>query len=72
LTGVNSVATAETAVPFLGTSDFVTTPSASRSAADTTTGVMTITASVSYNFSLMLPVWQTTITQVAQDTKLGY
>ena len=71
-TGVHSVATAETAVPFLGSSGFATTPSASRSAMDATTGVMGITASASYNFSLMLPVWRGTITQVAQDTQLGY
>jgi hypothetical protein len=71
-TGAHSVATAQTAVPFLGTSGFSATPSASRSAINATTGVMGITASASYNFSLMLPVWRGTITQVAQDTQLGY
>ena len=71
-TGTHSVAIAETAVPFLGTSGFAATPSASRSPINATTGVMAITASASYNFSLMLPVWQGTITQVAQDTQLGY
>jgi hypothetical protein len=71
-TGANSVATAETAVPFLGSSGFATTPSASRSVINATTGVMSITASASYNFSLMLPVWRGTVTQVAQGTQLGY
>ena len=75
-TGVNSVATAEASVPFLGTAvgtnGFVTAPSASRAAMNTTTGVMPITASVSYYFSFMLPVWRGIITQVAQDTQLGY
>ena len=71
-TGQNSVATAENSVPFLLTSGFTATPSASRSAINATTGVMGITASVSYNFSFMLPVWQGTITQVAQSTNLGY
>jgi len=71
-TGTHSVVTAETAVPFLGTSGFAATPSASRSPINAATGVMGITASASYNFSLMLPVWRGTITQVAQDTQLGY
>jgi hypothetical protein len=71
-TGPNSVATAEATVPFLGTSGFASTPSASRSAINATTGVMGITASASYNFSFMLPVWRGTITQVAQNTQLGY
>jgi hypothetical protein len=71
-TGPNSVATAEATVPFLGTSGFALTPSASRSAIDATTGVMGITASASYNFSFMLPVWRGTITQVSQNTQLGY
>jgi hypothetical protein len=71
-TGTHSVATAEASVPFLGAGDFATTPSASRSAMDATTGVMGITASASYNFSFMLPVWRGTITQVGQSTRLGY
>jgi hypothetical protein len=71
-TGTNSVATAEASVPFLLSSGFASTPSASRSAMDATTGVMGITASASYSFSFMLPVWRGTITQVAQNTQLGY
>jgi hypothetical protein len=70
--GTHSVATAEAAVPLLRTSVFVTTPSASRSKMDPNSGVMAITASASYPFSFMLPVWQGTITQVAQNTQLGY
>jgi hypothetical protein len=69
--GTNSVATAEASVPFLLTDGFATAPSASRSAMDTN-GVMAITASASYNFSFMLPVWRGTITEVGQDTQLGY
>src|SRR4051812_29241659 len=65
--GSHSVATAEASVPFLLTSGFAATPSASRSAMNATTGVMGITASASYNFRFMLPVWRGTITQVAQD-----
>ena len=75
-TGTHSVATAEASVPFLGTAvgtnGFVTAPSASRAAMNTTTGVMPITASVSYYFNFMLPVWRGIITQVGQDTQLGY
>jgi hypothetical protein len=71
-TGANSVDTAQAAVPFLKTSGFPVTPSASRAPIDATTGVMKVSASASYNFSLMLPVWRGTITQVAQSTKLGY
>jgi hypothetical protein len=71
-TGTNSVATAEASVPFLLTGGFAAAPSASRSAMDATTGVMGITASASYSFSFMLPVWRGTITQVAQNTQLGY
>jgi len=71
-TGPNSVATAQDTVPFLGTSGFAATPSASRSAVNATTGVMGITASASYNFSFLLPVWRGTITQVAQNTQLSY
>ncbi|MGY8685644.1 TadE family protein [Bradyrhizobium sp. UFLA05-153] len=71
-TGPNSVATAQATVPFLATSGFATTPAASRSTADATTGVMAVTASASYNFGFMLPVWQGTITQVAQNTQLSY
>lgn len=71
-TGTHSVATAEATVPFLGTSGFAATPSASRSPINSTTGVMGITASASYNFSFMLPVWRGMITQVAQSTQLGY
>ena len=71
-TGVNSVATAENTVPFLLTSGFAATPSASRSAVNAATGVRAITASASYNFSFLLPVWQGTITQVGQDTQLSY
>jgi hypothetical protein len=71
-TGASSVATAEAAVPFLGTSGFAAPPSASRSAIDGSTGIMGVTASASYNFSFMLPVWRGTITQVAQNTQLGY
>ena len=62
----------EYSVPFLLTSGFTATPSASRSAINATTGVMGITASVSYNFSFMLPVWKGTINQVAQTANLGY
>jgi len=71
-TGTHSVATAEATVPFLLAGGFAATPSASRSAMDTTTGVMAITASASYNFAFMLPVWRGIITEVAQDTRLGY
>jgi hypothetical protein len=71
-TGTNSVATAEASVPFLLTSGFASTPSASRAAMNASTGVMAITASASYSFSFMLPVWRGTITQVAQNTQLGY
>jgi hypothetical protein len=71
-TGANSVATAEATVPFLGTSGFASTPSASRSAVDASSGSMGITASASYKFSFMLPVWQGTITQVSQNIQLGY
>ncbi|NLS70640.1 hypothetical protein E3H11_17260 [Bradyrhizobium brasilense] len=71
-TGTNSVATAEAVVPFLGSSGFVSPPSASRTAMDTTTGVMNITASASYSFSFMLRMWPTTISQIAQNTQVGY
>jgi hypothetical protein len=71
-TGTNSVATAAAAVPFLATGGFASTPSASRSAIDASTGGMAITASASYNFSFMLPVWRGSITQVAQNTQLGF
>ena len=71
-TGAHSVTTAEATVPFLETSGFAATPSASRSAINATTGFMGITASASYNFSFMLPVWRGTITQVSQSTQLGY
>ncbi|WP_456802264.1 TadE family protein [Bradyrhizobium sp. USDA 4474] len=71
-TGTNSVATAQGAVPFLAASGFATTPAASRSTADATTGVMAVTASASYNFGFILPVWQGTITRVAQNTQLSY
>src|ERR1044072_8799943 len=43
-TGTASVATAKDTVPFLGAGDYAITPSASRSAQSTTTGVMAITA----------------------------
>jgi hypothetical protein len=72
LTGTNSVATAEASVPFLLSGGFATPPSASRAAMDPTTGVMAISASASYSFSFMLPVWRGTITKVAQNTQLGY
>jgi hypothetical protein len=71
-TGAHSVVTAEATVPFLGTSGFASTPSASRSAISATTGFLGITASASYNFSFMLPVWRGTVTQVSQSTQLGY
>ncbi|WP_271572772.1 TadE/TadG family type IV pilus assembly protein [Bradyrhizobium sp. CCBAU 11386] len=71
-TGTHSIATAEATVPFLFTSGFAATPSASRSPINTTTGAMGITASASYNFSFMLPVWRGMITQVSQSTQLGY
>jgi hypothetical protein len=71
-TGAHSVATAQASVPFLLSGGFAATPTASRSPMNATTGVMGITASASYNFSFMLPVWRGIITQVAQDTQLGY
>lgn len=71
-TGKNSVATAEAVVPFLKAAGFVTSPSASRTAMSASTGAMNITASASYKFSLMLPVWKGAISHVAQNTQLGY
>jgi hypothetical protein len=60
-------------VPFLATSGFASTPSASRTAINNNTGFMGITASAGYNFSFVLPVWRgTTITEVSQNTQLGY
>ncbi|QOZ52212.1 hypothetical protein [Bradyrhizobium sp. CCBAU 53338] len=71
-TGANSVATAESVVPFLSTSGFAATPSASRSAMNTSTGAMSITASANYNFSFMLPIWRGTVSHVAQNTLAAY
>lgn len=68
--GRNSVATAKDVVPFL--SGFATAPSASRSAINTSTGVMAIATSVSYNFSMTLPLWPATINHVNQSTQASY
>jgi hypothetical protein len=73
-TGAHSVATAEAKVPFLATSGFATpAPSASRTAMDTSSGVMGITARASYNFNFSLRgLWPITINQVSQRTNLPY
>jgi Flp pilus assembly protein TadG len=69
--GTQSVQSAEAKVPFLIAGGFAAGPTASRSAANTSTGVMTITASTSYNFSFIMPVWRS-VTQVSQTTQLSY
>jgi Flp pilus assembly protein TadG len=71
-TGTQSVASAEAKVPFLAPASFASTPSAARSAADQNTGQMTITASVSYNFSFLLPFWSSLSGPLSETTQLTY
>ena len=66
-----TVASTEANVPFLGAGDYASTPSVSRSVRDSTTGVMTITATVIYNFDFLLGGWKP-ITQIPYTTQISY
>lgn len=72
-TGTQSVQAAETKVPFLVADSFASTPSASRGAMNANTGVMTITASASYSFSFIAPMWANlNISPITESTTLNY
>jgi hypothetical protein len=75
--GSSSIANAESMVPFLASTAFVSTPTASRSIVGPSTGSMTISATASYSFEF-LPVWSifapswSAPTQISQTTQLSY
>jgi len=70
LNGAN-VTAAEAKAPFLAAANFAATPTATRSAADTN-GVMTITASASYAFQFVFPVFSGLNGNITDAIQLSY
>lgn len=66
--GTESVATAEVAVPFLLAANFTSGPSASCS--KNASGAATITASASYNFTFVLPIFASASGPISSSTTM--
>jgi Flp pilus assembly protein TadG len=67
-----NITASESVVPMLTPDHFTASPTASRTAINSTTGMMTITASVSYPFTFLFPVFTTLSGNISNTTQLSY